>query len=148
MQLRTLQRRDHEWRALHGPGKEIYFEQRHEPGREGAFDFTDANELGITIAGRAFEHLLFQFVLTFSKWRWVGLAFSETFEALIRGLQGALFGLRGVPRVLRSDNLSVATHQIQGGGRVQPDQSCLKSSNVLAGGAPSRVPRRISSTST
>lgn len=116
-QLRTLQRRVHEWRALHGPGKEIYFEQRHEPGREGAFDFTDATELGVTIAGRLFEHLLFQFVLTFSKWRWVGLAFSETFEALVRGLQGALFGLRGVPRVLRSDNLSAATHQIQGGGR-------------------------------
>lgn len=116
-QLRTLQRRVHEWRALHGPGKEIYFEQRHEPGREGAFDFTDATELGITIAGQVFEHLLFQFVLTFSKWRWVDLAFSETFEALVRGLQGALFALGGVPRVVRSDNLSAATHQIQGGGR-------------------------------
>jgi hypothetical protein len=115
--LRTLQRRVHEWRALHGPGKEIYFEQRHEPGREGAFDFTNATELEVTIAGQVFEHLLFQFVLTFSKWRWVGLAFSETFEALIRGLQGALFGLGGAPRVLRSDNLSAATHQIQGGGR-------------------------------
>jgi hypothetical protein len=28
-QLRTLQRRVHEWRALHGPGKEVMFEQRH-----------------------------------------------------------------------------------------------------------------------
>jgi len=116
-QLRTLQRRVHEWRALHGPGKEIYFEQIHEPGREGAFDFTDATELGVTIAGRAFVHLLFQFILSFSKWRWVGLAFSETFEALVRGLQGALFELGGVPQVLRSDNLSAATHQLQGGGR-------------------------------
>ena len=40
--LRTLQRRMHEWRALHGPGKPVMFEQRHEAGREGAFDFTDA----------------------------------------------------------------------------------------------------------
>ncbi len=46
-QLRTLQRRVHEWRAHHGPGKEVMFEQRHEPGREGAFDFTDCNELGV-----------------------------------------------------------------------------------------------------
>ena len=64
-----------------------------------------------------FAHLFFQFVLSFSKWRWVGLAFSETFEALVRGLQGALWELGGVPRVWRSDNLSAATHQLPGGGR-------------------------------
>ncbi len=116
-QLRTLQRRIHEWRALHGPGKEVMFEQRHEAGREGAFDFTDCSELGITIAGQVFAHLLFQFVLSFSKWRWVGLAFSETFEALLRGLQDALAAVGGSPLVWRSDNLSAATHQIPGGGR-------------------------------
>lgn len=116
-QLRTLQRRVHEWRALHGPGKEVMFEQRHEAGREGAFDFTDCAELGITIAGQLFEHLLFQFVLSFSKWRWIGIAFSETFEALVRGLQSALWELGGVPPVWRSDNLSAATHHIPGGGR-------------------------------
>lgn len=116
-QLRTLQRRVHEWRALHGPGKEVMFEQRHEAGREGAFDFTDCNELGITIAGQVFEHLLFQLILSFSKWRWIGIAFSETFEALVRGLQDTLWELGGVPCVWRSDNLSAATHQIPGGGR-------------------------------
>ena len=116
-QLRTMQRRLHEWRALHGPAKEVMFEQKHVAGREGAFDFTDASGLGVTIAGVAFAHLLFQFVLSFSKWRWVGLAFSETFEALVHGLQGALGELGGVPPVWRSDNLSAATHQIPGGGR-------------------------------
>ena len=116
-QLRTLQRRLHEWRALHGPSKEVMFEQRHEPGREGAFDFTDCSELGITIAGQAFAHLLFEFVLSFSKWRWVVLAFSETFEALVRGLQDALAAIGGAPAIWRSDNLSAATHQIPGGGR-------------------------------
>src|SRR5438552_12884378 len=35
--LRTLQRRVQDWRALHGPGKEVMFEQEHKPGREGAF---------------------------------------------------------------------------------------------------------------
>jgi hypothetical protein len=115
--LRTLQRRMRQWRAMHGPGKEVMFEQVHPPGREGAFDFTDATELGVTIAGQAFPHLLFQFILSFSKWRWVGLAFSETFEALVRGLQDALWELGGVPAIWRSDNLSAATHQIPGGGR-------------------------------
>ena len=116
-QLRTLQRRMRDWRALHGPGKEVYFEQVPVPGREAAFDFTDCTELGVTILGRLFAHLLFEFVLTFSKWRWVCIAFSETFEAMVAGLQGALWALEGVPPVWRSDNLSAATHQIPGGGR-------------------------------
>jgi len=116
-QLRTLQRRMHEWRVFHGPGKEVYFEQQPVAGREGAFDFTDATELGVTIAGQVFVHLLFEFVLTFSKWRWVCVAFSETFEALVAGLQGALWALGGVPAVWRSDNLSAATHELPAGGR-------------------------------
>jgi len=42
--------------------------------------------------------------MTFSRWRSVTLAFSETFEALVSGLQDAFWGLGGVPEVLRSDN--------------------------------------------
>ncbi len=110
--LRTLQRRMREWRALHGPEREVFFEQRHEPGREGAFDFTDANEFEVTITGQPFAHLLFTFTLSYSGWTWVALAFSETFEALIAGLQGALWALGGAPAVARSDNLSAATHEL------------------------------------
>jgi hypothetical protein len=115
--LRTLQRRIHEWRAHHGPSKEVFFEQQHVVGREAAFDFTDCGELGVTIAGEPFAHLLFQLILSYSKWRFVGLAFSETFEALLRGVQDALWELGGVPETLRSDNLSAATHEIPSGGR-------------------------------
>ncbi len=115
-QVRTLQRRIRDWRALHGPPKEVFFEQTHEPGREAAVDFTDCSALGVTVAGRAFPHLLFHFVLTFSGWTWVTLAFGETFEALVAGLQGALWKLGCVPRVLRSDNLSAATHELKGSG--------------------------------
>ena len=32
-QLRTLQRRLQDWRALHGPDQEVYFPQEHHPGR-------------------------------------------------------------------------------------------------------------------
>ena len=69
------------------------------------------------IAGELFAHLLFQFLMTFSRWRSVTLAFSETFEALVSGLQDAFWGLGGVPEVLRSDNLSAATHELPKGGR-------------------------------
>jgi hypothetical protein len=115
--LRTLQRRVRDWRALHGPEREVFFEQEHIPGREGAVDFTDGTSLGVRIAGQLFAHLLFQFLLTFSRWRSVTLAFSETFEALVGGLQDAFWRLGGVPEVLRSDNLSAATHELPSGGR-------------------------------
>jgi len=124
-QLRTLQRRIREWRALHGPEQEVFFEQKHIPGREGAFDFTDAHELGVTISGEAFEHLLFEFVLSYSGWTWSALAFSETFEALSEGLQGALWELGGAPEISRSDNLSAATHEIKRtGGRALTARCC------------------------
>ena len=115
--LRTLQRRVRDWRALQGPEREVFFEQEHLPGREAAIDFTDCSALGVRIAGELFAHLLFQFLMTFSRWRSVTLAFSETFEALVSGLQDAFWGLDGVPEVLRSDNLSAATHELPKGGR-------------------------------
>ena len=115
--LRTLQRRVRDWRALQGPEREVFFEQEHLPGREAAIDFTDCSSLGVRIAGELFAHLLFQFLITFSRWRSVTLAFSETFEALVSGLQDAFWRLGGVPEVLRSDNLSAATHELPKGGR-------------------------------
>lgn len=116
-QVRTLQRRIRDWRAEHGAPREVMFPQQHVPGREGAIDFTCMNALAVTIAGQFFPHLLFEFVLSFSGWTWVALAFSETYEALVAGVQGALWELGGVPDVIRSDNLSAATHELHGGGR-------------------------------
>ena len=116
-QIRTLQRRMRSWRALQGPAREVYFEQVHPPGREGALDFTNCNDLGVTIAGEAFPHLLFEFVLSCSTWTWIDLAFGETFEALVAGFQGALWDLGGCPKVVRTDNLSAATHELKEAGR-------------------------------
>ncbi len=115
--MRTLRRRIRDWRALHGPEKEVFFEQEHPPGREGALDFTNCGDLGVTILGVAFPHLLFEYVLSFSTWTWVCLAFSETFEALVKGFQGALWALGARPEIARSDNLSAATHELASGGR-------------------------------
>ena len=117
-QLRTLQRRVRDWRVQYGPDSEVYFEQVAVPGREAAFDFTDASDLGVTLGGVGFRHLLFEWVLSYSHWTYVGLALSETFEALVTGLHDALWTLGAVPAVLRHDNLSAATHELRrSGGR-------------------------------
>src|SRR6516165_11992600 len=67
-QIRTLQRRIKLWRATEGPAQEVYFSQKHEPGRLCASDFTHMAELGITIQGQTFPHLVYHFVLTYSNW--------------------------------------------------------------------------------
>jgi hypothetical protein len=115
--LRTLQRRVRDWRALRGPEKEVMFPQEHVPGREAAVDFTHGTELGITIRSVLFVHLLFELVLSYSGWTWICVAFGETYEALISGIQDAFWCLRGLPLVVRSDNLSAATHELPTGGR-------------------------------
>jgi hypothetical protein len=117
-QLRTLQRRFREWRALHGPEKEVFFPQEHVPGKRASLDFTHCAELGVTIAGQPFPHLLFVLRLAFSGWTFAMLAFSETFEALVSGMQAAFWKLGGVADELCHDCLSAATHELKKtGGR-------------------------------
>ena len=121
-QLRTLQRRLQDWRALHGPDQEVYFPQEHPPGREARFDFTHGSSLGVTVAGQPYRHQLFQLILSHSGWRYAELATGETFLALQQGLQAALWTLGGVPQVVRSDNTSAATHEMRrSGGRALND---------------------------
>ena len=60
----------------------------------------------VTLRGVAFPHLLFEWVLSYSRWTYVALALSET----VAGLQDAPWTLGAVPAVLRHDNLSAATH--------------------------------------
>lgn len=116
--LRTLQRRVRLWRAERGPEKEVYFPQEHLAGVMGAIDFTHATELGVTIAGVLFVHMFFELVLAFSGLRHIQLAFAETFEALLSGLQSGFESVGGVPAKLRLDNLSAATHELKSvGGR-------------------------------
>ena len=112
-QLRTLQRRIRDFRALRGPDKEVYFQQEHPPGREAQVDFTHCGELGVTIGGEPFSHLLFHLVLSHSGWSYAEVCFGETFGALVHGLQAALWELGGVPQVVRTDNLSAATHDLK-----------------------------------
>ncbi len=106
--LRTLQRRLKHWRATRGPDKEVFFAQEHLPGRLGASDFTHMTDLGVTVNGRAFTHLVYHFVLTHSNWEHVTLCFSESFESFSEGFQNAAWALGGVPSEHRSDRMSLA----------------------------------------
>jgi hypothetical protein len=107
--LRTLQRHIRHWRALEGPPKEVFFPQDHAPGQRGLSDFTAMGELRITIANAPFAHLLYHFVLAFSRWEHVEVVASgESFEALSKGLQNALWQAGGAPQEHRTDSLSAA----------------------------------------
>lgn len=106
---RTLERRIRRWRALHGPDREVIFRQDKEPGRLGISDFTHTDTLGVTVAGEAFEHLLYHFRLPWSGFTHVHVVRGgESFRALSKGLQDALWLLGGTPAEHRTDSLSAA----------------------------------------
>jgi len=112
--LRTLQRRIRQWRALSGPPKEVFFPQRHEPGRMALSDFTHAGELAVTIAGTPLEHRLYHFTFAFSGWEHAEvIEGGESFVALAHGLQNALWQAGGVPAEHRTDSLSAAFKNLQ-----------------------------------
>lgn len=110
-QLRTLQRRVKIWRATEGPPREVYFAQVYKPGVLCQSDFTSMNELGVTIAGLLFDHLLYHFVLPYSNWETGTICFSESFESLSEGLQNALWELGGVASEHRTDRLTTAVQK-------------------------------------
>jgi transposase InsO family protein len=111
--LRTLQRRVRQWRALHGPEREVFFAQEHPPGRLGLSDFTVCDSLGVIIGGAAFAHRIYQFALAHSGWRHaVVFEGGESFAALSTGLQSALWRLGGVPEEHRTDSLSAAFNNL------------------------------------
>jgi hypothetical protein len=109
-QLRTLQRKLRNWRALDGPEQDIVFPQIHIPGKQSQSDYTCCNKLGVLIAGEEFPHLLFHFMLPYSRWETVSIAFSESFETLTNGYALAVKELDAVAVEHRTDNLSAAVH--------------------------------------
>jgi transposase len=108
-QLRTFQRRVATWRALNQKQVAI-LEQIHHPGRVMQTDGTWLTELGVTIQGEPFKHILIHSVLPYSNWEWGRVAQSESLAALHLGLQSALIKLGHVPTYHRTDNSSAATY--------------------------------------
>jgi hypothetical protein len=114
--LRSLQRRIKDWRIVDGPDKEVIFRQTLEPGRQSQSDCTVMNSLNITIAGKPFPHMLFHWMLPFSRWETVSVCFSESFDSLSQGYESAVWELGAVAGEHRTDNLTAATHH-EGGNK-------------------------------
>ena len=112
---RTVERRVRAWKAKHGPEQEIIFRQRHEPGRRGLSDFTDAWGAGgdggrgvagahaVTTSGWSTRGSAMR------RWCWAGRA-SWRWPG---GLQDALWALGGVPKEHRTDSLSAAFRNLK-----------------------------------
>jgi len=118
-QLRTLQRKIKSWRAEEGPEKVIFFSQLHRPGEAAQTDFTNANELKITIGGEPFPHLLCHFVLPYSNWQCATVCKSESMAAIKRGVQTAIFRLGRVPKFHQTDHSTAATHKLSKADRIK-----------------------------
>ena len=111
------------WKAKHGPEQEIIFRQKHEPGRRGLSDFTDAGALEVSIAGEPLAHKLYHFRLEYSGFCHAAVVLGgESYVALAGGLQDALWALGGVPKEHRTDSLSAALRAAPGRGEAAAGQ--------------------------
>jgi hypothetical protein len=118
-QVRTLQRHIAAWRAQHGPEQEVIFPQVHQPAVRAESDFTHMSDLGVTLDGVPFPHLVFHLVLTYSNVEAIHVCLSESFEALAEGIEFALWQLGGVPQQHRTDHLSAALRPLSTQGRAE-----------------------------
>ena len=115
--LRTLQRRVKDWQMTHGAGQPVMFRQTLYPARQSQSDWTHMKSLQITIDGNQFDHLLFHFILPYSRWETVMICDVESYDTLSRGFEQAALEMGGVAYEHRTDNLSAATQKM-GSSRV------------------------------
>jgi len=106
--LRTLQRRVRKWRALKGPDQEVMFPQKHIPGKQSQSDWTHCNTLCVTIGGQPLKHMLFHFMLPYSRWETAYISYSESFDSLTMGYMRASAELGAATDEHRTDNLTAA----------------------------------------
>jgi hypothetical protein len=119
-QLRTFQRRVSRWRALHCDQIAV-LEQVHYPGEVLQTDGLWLTELGVTIQGAPFKHLLIHCVLPYSNWEWGRVAQSESLPAIKLGVQSTLVHLGRIPRFHQTDNSSAATRLLKAEEREEMD---------------------------
>lgn len=105
---RTLQRLVKNWRVFNGQDKDIIFTQKLKPGKQSQSDYTSMNKLDITIEGSSFKHLLFHFILPYSRWEHVSICYTESFASLSKGYEEAVWELGFIAQEHRTDNLSAA----------------------------------------
>lgn len=110
--LRTFRRRVARWRAQYGPPLEVFFPQERTPAASMQVDWTNANELEVTIGGVAYPHLLCHAILPYSNAEWAIPCQSESMLSLKLGVQDACREFNGVAEELQTDNSSTATHRL------------------------------------
>ncbi len=118
-QLRTLQRRISNWRALNG-NPILTLDQIHYPGEVLQSDGTCMNDLEVTLQGEPFEHILFHSVLPYSNWEWGRVVQSESLLSIRLGLQSTLLKLGYVPQAHQTDHTTAATHTLGVADRQSP----------------------------
>jgi hypothetical protein len=95
-----------------GSDKDVIFRQKLYPARQSQSDWTHMKSLNITIGGAPFDHLLFHFMLPYSRWETVMICDVESFDTLTRGFEQAALEIGGVAFEHRTDNLSAATQKM------------------------------------
>ena len=115
-QLRTFQRRVSTWRVFN-EDKLLSLEQVRQPGEAMQTDGTWMTELGVTIQGEPFPHLLIHSVLPYSNWEWGRVVQTESLLAIRIGVQSALVQLGYVPEIHQTDNTTAATHKLGPGAK-------------------------------
>lgn len=109
--LRSFQRLVKKWKVTEGPDKEIYFPQEYHRGEFAQSDFVHLGKFNIRINGSLYDGLLYHYALLFSKWEYVELCPSESFESLSSGFQNAMFESGGVPARHQTDSLTAAVNK-------------------------------------
>ena len=117
-QLRTFQRRVRRWRAQNTE-KVLSLPQLRVPGELMETDCTCMNQLGVTIGGQPFPHMLVHTVLPYSNWEWGRVVQSESLMAIWTGLRSAIEELGYIPEAHQTDNSGAATHRL---GRAERDK--------------------------
>jgi len=112
--LRSLQRRIQQWRSTYGPDQEVIFPQDIKPGRQSQSDYTHMDSLGITIQQQPFPHLLFHFMLPYSRWEAASICFTESFDSLTEGYEKAVWQLGKRAPEHRTDNQSAVATVMHG----------------------------------
>lgn len=120
-QVRTLQRRIAQWRALHVE-QVASLAQVHQPGQVMETDGTWLTELGVTIAGKAFAHVLIHCVLPYSNWEWGYIAQSESVVAVREAVQRSVQKLGATPEVHQTDNSTAATYHLKGQAQAEGEE--------------------------
>jgi transposase len=109
---RTLERRINRWKLQQQIEKNVVCVQTHQPADVLAYDFTELASLNITVASQSWRSLLFHATLTQSNWEYGELCLSESYEAVVSGVQNSFLRLGGVTRRLRSDSLTAAVNNL------------------------------------